>query len=247
MSTTDFSNDPGTGQSGPDNGSSSDTSSASSGAKEQAQEAAGTAKDETQRVAGVAKDEAQRVTDEARNQVRGLLDDATSQVDEQSKAQKARLAKTVRTFGDDLGSMTKDSDSQSGLAGELVQQVADQARSLAGHLDDREPRELLDDVRGYARRNPGTFLLGALAAGVVVGRLTRGAKAAQDHNPSTPKTQSTGKSKASRPAPAADTTTGSESRADAGFAHDLSAPNDLGAKGVQMSETGITGPGGGRV
>jgi hypothetical protein len=239
MSTTNFSNDPGTGQSGPDNGSSSD----SSGAKEQAKQTAGTAKDETQRVAGVAKDEAQRVTDEAKTQVRGLLDDATSQVDEQSKAQKARLAETVRTFGDDLDSMTAHTHDSAGIAGTVVQQVADQARSLAGHLEDREPRELLEDVRGYARRNPGTFLLGALAAGVVVGRLTRGVKAAQDHSPTTPKARSETPS----PASGVDTTTESEGHPDAGFAHDLPAPTDLGAKGVQMSESGIAGPGGGRV
>ena len=46
---------------------------------------------------------------------------------------------------------------------------------LAGWLDQRDPGELLDEVRGIARRKPGTFLLGALAAGVVAGRLTRGA------------------------------------------------------------------------
>jgi hypothetical protein len=68
----------------------------------------------------------------------------------------------------------------SGPATQLVQQVADRAKSLATHLDDREPRELLDDVRRFARQRPGTFLVGALAAGVVVGRLARGAKSAKD-------------------------------------------------------------------
>ena len=35
------------------------------------------------------------------------------------------------------------------------------------------PAQLLDDARDFARRKPGTFLLGALAAGVVAGRLFR--------------------------------------------------------------------------
>jgi hypothetical protein len=48
-------------------------------------------------------------------------------------------------------------------------------QDLAGWLEQREPGELLDEVRALARRKPGTFLLGALAAGVVAGRLTRGA------------------------------------------------------------------------
>ena len=33
----------------------------------------------------------------------------------------------------------------------------------------------LDEVRSFARRRPGTFLLAAAAAGLVAGRLTRGA------------------------------------------------------------------------
>ena len=46
--------------------------------------------------------------------------------------------------------------------------------SFAGKLQNREPAELLDEVRSFARRKPGLFLLGAAAAGVVAGRLTRG-------------------------------------------------------------------------
>jgi hypothetical protein len=54
--------------------------------------------------------------------------------------------------------------------------MSDRARQVGARLDGREPQELLDDVRGFARRRPGTFLLGSLAAGVLVGRLLRGAK-----------------------------------------------------------------------
>jgi hypothetical protein len=64
------------------------------------------------------------------------------------------------------------------MASDVARQVADRAHTLAGHLEDREPGDLLGDVRDFARRRPGTFLLGALAAGVVAGRLTRAAKGA---------------------------------------------------------------------
>jgi hypothetical protein len=219
MSTTNFSHHPDTAASQSDG--SSDT-------KDQAKQAAGTAADEGKRVAGVAKDEAQRVGEEAKTQVRALLDDATSQVDEQSRTQKAKLAETVRTFGEDLDSMTSHGENSDGMAAALVQQVADQAKTVATHLDGREPRELLDDVRAFARRRPGTFLLGALAAGVVVGRLTRGAKEAQaDESPSEPT--------ASQQTPASTTLPASP------------AQTDLGPKGVEMSESGIITPGlGGR-
>jgi hypothetical protein len=67
----------------------------------------------------------------------------------------------------------------------VAREAADRARGLSSRLEGREPRELLDDVRGFAQRKPGTFLLGALAAGVVAGRLTRGAKAAQSSSSGT--------------------------------------------------------------
>ncbi|WP_244931836.1 hypothetical protein [Nocardioides sp. W7] len=141
-------------------------------ARERAQETAGTAADEGKHVAGAAKEEAQRVASEATTQVRGVLNDALGQVSEQSAAQKDRLASTLHTLGDDLDSMA--GQGTPGLATDLARQVSGQVRTLTSHLENREPSELLDDVRQFARRRPGTFLLGALVAGVVVGRLARG-------------------------------------------------------------------------
>jgi len=106
------------------------------------------------------------VVDDAMGQVRGQLDD-------QGRQQKDRLAGTLVTVGDDLERMAQ---SGSGMAADLAREGADRARALARHLDGREPGELVDDVRRFARRRPGVFLLGALAAGVVVGRLVRGTK-----------------------------------------------------------------------
>jgi hypothetical protein len=155
----------------------------SAGASDQAKHAAGTAADQTKHVAGVAQDEAKRVASEAKTQMQGLLDQTTREVDDQSRSQMNRLAETMRTFGDDLDQMS--SQGHDGMAADLARQVADRARTMSSYLDRREPRELLDDVRDFARRKPGTFLLGALAAGVVAGRLTRGAKQAHDDTSST--------------------------------------------------------------
>jgi hypothetical protein len=158
--------------------------SGDSEAKERAQQVAGTAAEEGQHLAGVAQEHAKKISGEAKDQLRGLVDDATSQIDEQSRTQKSKLAETLRGLGDDLEQMSsQDSDGAgSGPAQQLVQQAAHQAHDLAGRLENREPKELLDDVRQFARRKPGTFILGALAAGIVVGRLTRGAKAARDED-----------------------------------------------------------------
>ncbi len=143
-------------------------------AKDQAQLAAGTAADEGKHVADVARDEAQRVASEAKSQVSNLVREATSQVEDQSRTQRDRIVETLQAFGDDLDKMATQSDG--GIAADLAREGASRARTLSSQLHGREPRDLLDDVRSFARRKPGTFLLGALAAGVVAGRLTRGAK-----------------------------------------------------------------------
>jgi hypothetical protein len=142
--------------------------------KEQAQQTATTAADEGKHVAGVVGDEVQNVAGQAKDQARGLIDDAVGQIDEQSRTQRDRLVGTLQSVSSDLEGMA--SSGESGLAAEVVQQVAQRARSLSAHLDGREPSELLQDARQFARRRPGLFLLGALGAGVVVGRLARGAK-----------------------------------------------------------------------
>lgn len=132
------------------------------------------AKDETKRVAGVASDEAQNVATEAKAQARGLLDDARTQVDQQSRTQLGNLKDLLAKIGDDLEQMAQ--GSEGGFAADATRAVSERARGLSTHLDGREPTDLLDEVRDFARRRPGTFLVGALAAGVVAGRFARGAK-----------------------------------------------------------------------
>lgn len=159
------------------------TGDSSGGAKEQAKQAAGTAADEGQRVAGVASGEAKKVVSEATSQVHGLVGQATSQLEDQSRTQQNRLAETLGSFSSDLHSMADTSGG--GLAADLAKEVADRAQQVSQHLQAREPRDLLDDLRSFARRRPGTFLGGALVAGIVAGRLTRGARdASHDDSPS---------------------------------------------------------------
>lgn len=144
--------------------------------KEQAQEVAGTATEEAGRVASVAKDEMMSVAEEAKHQAANLMDQARTEVEQQSETQRDRLVEMLRTFTDDVEKMLSGQGGANGLAGDLARQAADRARTLTTNLQDRRPGEILEDVRGFARRRPGTFLFGALAAGVVAGRLTRGAK-----------------------------------------------------------------------
>src|SRR5205814_692865 len=54
------------------------------------------------------------------------------------------------------------------------QQAAERIHGAASWLEQREPADLLQAVRDFARRRPGVFLAGAVAAGLAAGRLTRG-------------------------------------------------------------------------
>ena len=135
------------------------------------------AKEQGRHTASVAGDEVKNVASEVTSQARDLFGELRTQVGEQSGVQKQRLVEALGTFTDELKQMA-DAGGGSGTATELVRQLATKAQSLREQLDGHEPTQLLDQGRGVARRRPGTFLLGALVAGVAAGRLTRGAKAA---------------------------------------------------------------------
>src|SRR4051794_9887559 len=72
--------------------------------------------------------------------------------------------------------MRREGSGTQGLAALAPRLVSERARQISTSIEGREPQEVLEDVRSFARRRPGTFLLGALAAGVLAGRLLRGAK-----------------------------------------------------------------------
>lgn len=151
---------------------SSETSSTTDTAKAEASNVAQTSKQGAAQVAGTAKEQGQQVLSEATSQAKNLVDETKSQVASQAGQQQQRAAGNLRSLGDELRSMADSSDS-SGIAAQLVQQASDQVQQLAGWLDSRDPSGVLDDVRSFARRKPGAFLIGAAAAGLLAGRATR--------------------------------------------------------------------------
>lgn len=141
-------------------------------AREEAGNVAHTAVDAGRNVAGTAKDEAANVVGEAKAQVSSLLTQVTGELRDQAATQQTRAADGLRTVSGDLDDM---SSASSGIAADLVSQVSTRANSLASWLGDHDPESLLDEVRSYARRRPGTFIAIAAVAGLVVGRITRSA------------------------------------------------------------------------
>jgi len=145
--------------------------------KEAGSEVASHATQAGSEVASTAADKAKDVAQETKRQARDLLGEAKQQLQSQAGSQHSSLVSNLRQLGSELGSMA-DNSSQSGVATELVGQAHERVNSVADWLESRQPGDLLGEVRSYAQRRPGVFLLGAALAGVVAGRLTRGAVAA---------------------------------------------------------------------
>jgi hypothetical protein len=125
----------------------------------------------------VAKGEAAYVAQEAKYQTRNLVDRTRSELRGQARNQQSNLASKLNGWASELGSMASKSD-ESGPMTDLAGEASRRLGEFSHWLDNREPADLLDEVRRFARRRPGAFLFFAAAAGVVAGRLTRGAVAA---------------------------------------------------------------------
>lgn len=199
-------------------------------------QAAGTATEEAGRVVDVAKGQAQEVVSEIGAQARDLVGELKTQVHDQSISQRDRLADNVRRFGDDLDSM-RQSTASSGLATDLTGMLATRAREVSTYLGEHEPGDLIEELRRFARRRPGVFLLGAAVAGVVAGRLTRGAASSDSRSSS----GSTGRYRVS---PDRSTSSPSASRPLQGTSHDAVVGGSgvtVGSLGTQTANTASRG------
>ncbi|HET7800127.1 MAG TPA: hypothetical protein VFL38_06875 [Humibacillus xanthopallidus] len=136
-------------------------------------------------VADTAVSEVKDVVGEARSQITTLMHQLRSEATDQASGQSDRAVKGLRTLGDELKHMAS-SSGQNGLATDLAGQAGDRVHSVAGWLEQRQPGEVLDEVRDFARRRPGTFLAAAAVVGLIGGRLTRGLTAGSDTSSTTP-------------------------------------------------------------
>lgn len=143
-------------------------------AKQEAQRVAGEAKDAAGQVAGAAKDEVKHLAGEAKDQAKGLLGQAKSALDGQTRAQHERAAGGIRTLADDMDRVARGEQPENDLVTNAVQQLSSTVGQAASWLEQREPKDLLEEAQRFARRNPVTFLAIAAGLGLVAGRVTRG-------------------------------------------------------------------------
>jgi hypothetical protein len=176
----------GSGSTSPSTTSTTSTTSTKDVAADEAKNVGQTAAQAGSQVASVATDQAKEVAYETQRQAKDLLDQGRTQVRSQVVSQQQKAGQGLSSLAQELRALA-DGSSQGapGPARDLLQQASSSVESFASMLQNREPTELLDEVRRFARRKPGLFLLGAAAAGVLAGRLTSGVKAVHSDTSST--------------------------------------------------------------
>lgn len=152
--------------------STGDGSGKADAAKGAAQDVAGDAKDKAANVAGTAKEQASNVASELTDHAKQLFGQASGTLKEQAADQQQRAAGGLRSIGEQLGRMAENDDEQ-GVASKVVRDLSSRATSVAGYLEGRDPGSLLDEVKSFAAKRPGTFIAIAAGAGLLAGRLTK--------------------------------------------------------------------------
>ena len=155
-------------------------------AKDEARAVGQTAAQAGSQVASTAADQAKQVTQETKRQAQDMIAQGRSQLQEQARNGQQKAGQGLSEIAQQLRTMVDGSEqTPTGPAADLVRQAGDKVEELAGWLQDREPGDLVNEVRAFARRKPGVFLFGAAVAGIVAGRLTTGVVAAhKDSSPS---------------------------------------------------------------
>ncbi|THJ68664.1 hypothetical protein E8P82_01825 [Arthrobacter echini] len=174
-----------------DTGTGAGTSSSDSkkdAAKGEAKKVGEDGKHAAKNVADTATTEAKSVAAEATDQAKDLFSTVSSEVKSQAGAQQEKITEGIRGVSDELKSMAEGSDNPT--VSNLVRQASQRTDSVASWLEGSDASDLLEDVKSYARRKPGMFLLLAGGAGVLVGRLTRGVTGNRDSHKSSRSEQS---------------------------------------------------------
>ena len=118
------------------------------------------------------KEETHNVAQQAQQQASTAFHQVQDDVRQRANEEGKKFASSLHDTSRQLRTMADAGEGQ-GLASSLVQEGAGATERLASRLDEGGVDAVMADLRSWARRQPGAFLLGAAAAGFVAGRLMR--------------------------------------------------------------------------
>ena len=152
-------------------------------AKDQAAQLGDEVGERAKAVAGQASQQARATLEEARLQARRLTHQTQGEMLAQADAKSAQAADALQSIASQMQAVADGRPDEAGPLVGYVQQASDRVGAIAERLQLGGAQGALDDMTTFARRRPGLFLLGAVGAGFLAGRLVRSGKAATDqHN-----------------------------------------------------------------
>jgi hypothetical protein len=140
---------------------------------------ASTAAEGVRDVAGEVATQAKAVARQSKHQLDSLVSQTRGEVREQAEHRSAQAADQLRTLSQQVGALVDGRPENAGPLLGYLQDAQSQVGRLASRLEQRGPQGVIDDVTRFARRRPGVFLAGAMAAGFLVGRVVRAGAASQ--------------------------------------------------------------------
>jgi vacuolar-type H+-ATPase subunit H len=138
---------------------------------ERTQQTASAAKEEAGTIAEEAKDETRELAGEAKQQARTVVGEVQNDLHARADEEATKVAGTLHSAGEQLRRMA--AAAPDGILITVALEGAGGAERLASRLDAGGLDAVATDLRRWARRNPGSFLLGATAFGFVAGRVLR--------------------------------------------------------------------------
>jgi len=146
-----------------------------------AQQATGSAVDQMQQAVGPVADQAQQavgqVVDQAQQVAGQVMDTAKAQTTNRLSMGKDQVATTV---GAVAGAIRQSSqglrEQDQGAVAGYVEQAADRLDGAAEYLRQRDVPQLVDEVEGFARRQPAIFLGAAFGLGLLAARFIKSSR-----------------------------------------------------------------------
>jgi len=143
-----------------------------------------TAKAEAGEVAATAKDAGKDVLDEvtaktsevaatAKGEIHRLIDQASTEMKTVGRERSQQLAATLESLAQQMRAMREGRAEEATELRSWMTQAEQKMQHYASSLRQRGPEGVLGDVRSFARRRPGMFLLAAGIGGFAIGRAVR--------------------------------------------------------------------------
>lgn len=131
---------------------------------------------------------AQNLTDQTQQAAGQAVQQVQQQTEGMAQSQKDKAAQTissvamaVRHTGENLQQQDQ------GAVGQYAVKTADRVDEFAQYLQQRNVRDLVNEVQVYARRNPAVFLSGSFALGLAAARFLKSSTSSSSGSQGTPR------------------------------------------------------------